>query len=117
MNLDGRDVAVLAGAGAGGLLLGLAYFASLWWTVRRLAGARHPAALMAVGYAVRVAGLLGAVWLIGWGRWPRLVACLAGFVVGRMAATRMLGPSGAGPGERPGSVRESREDGETRQWK
>jgi F1F0 ATPase subunit 2 len=40
-------------------------------------------------FVVRTGVTLGGFYLIGDGRWERLAACLLGFVVARMAATRL----------------------------
>jgi F1F0 ATPase subunit 2 len=40
-------------------------------------------------FVVRTGVTLGGFYLIGDGRWERLAACLLGFGVARMAATRL----------------------------
>jgi F1F0 ATPase subunit 2 len=81
-----------------GLVLGWVHFAGLWWTVRRLPGARRPGALLLASYLVR--GLLigaGLLAVVGLGPWP-LVAATIGFVAARQAALRRYaGDGGGGP--------------------
>jgi F1F0 ATPase subunit 2 len=76
--------AVWTGAAfAGGALLGLAYFAGLWWTVARARHARRPQALLAASFFVRAALTVGALLLIMGDDVVRLVAALAGFLLMR----------------------------------
>lgn len=71
-------VALVAGIG-----LGLVYFAGLWWTSRRLARVAWPLAFLFASFALRVALLLGGVWLVtGW-RPATTALCLVGVLVGR----------------------------------
>ena len=83
----------LAIAGAGGLLIGAVYFGGLWITIGRLPSARVPALLALGSFLLR--SLLAAasfVWLAQ-GSWVRLLVCLAGFLVARLALARRWGPS------------------------
>jgi F1F0 ATPase subunit 2 len=75
-----------------GVLLGLAFFGSLRWVVGRLITARRPAVWMLGSAVVRIAVMLAALLVIGQGRWERMVAVLAGFLVGRSIAIRTWGP-------------------------
>lgn len=70
---------------AAGMLVGGLYFAGLWVTVSRLPDARRPMLLLAGSTVVRLALLLGAIYLIMDGRWERLVACVLGILVARTA--------------------------------
>jgi F1F0 ATPase subunit 2 len=79
----GMGIASLAGALAGGI-----YFAGLWVTLRRLASSPRPWLLMTTSLLVRAAALLGLFWLVSAGRGPRLLACLVGFTLARLAADR-----------------------------
>jgi F1F0 ATPase subunit 2 len=74
----------LAEAYMGGTVLGLFYFASLWWTVRRIVLRRHAALFMAGSYMLRIAVLATGVLLLGQGAWYRFAACLAGLLTARL---------------------------------
>jgi F1F0 ATPase subunit 2 len=74
-----------------GVLLGLAFFGSLRWVVGRLLAARQPAVWMVGSAVVRITVMVAALLVIGQGRWERMVAVLAGFLVGRSIALRMWG--------------------------
>ncbi len=80
-------LAFVAGAG-----LGLLYFGGLWLTVRRLARARRPALLFLGSLVVRVAVLLGGLYLVMGEDWRRLLAALVGVIAARIVLTRRLGP-------------------------
>ena len=47
--------------------------------------------LFAGSYLVRLALMLGVVWLVMQGRWERAVACLVGFTVVRVLLARVWG--------------------------
>ena len=76
-------------AGAG---LGLLFFGGLWWTVRRLPMARHPAPLALGSLVVRLGGSLAGFYLVMDGHWVRLLACLTGFLLARTLLVRRLQP-------------------------
>ena len=91
--LPGTDAPLAAAFLGAGLLLGLAYFATLWRTVALLAGGSSwlaPLALTVVRLA-GVAGLLAAA--VRWGA-PDLLACFAGIVVARLIAVRLARRAG-----------------------
>lgn len=78
-----------------GAALGLAYFGTLWLTVRRLPSTRHPFAMAMVSVWGRLAVLLVAFYyVVRGGHWQRLVACLIGFVIARIVLLKRLGPTG-----------------------
>lgn len=72
---------------AGGLVLGAAYLAALWFTVRRIATARRPGLWLFVSAVVRVTLLLAGFYWLSQGRWQGIVASLFGFIVARFVAT------------------------------
>jgi len=76
---------------AGGSL-GIFYFFGLWWTVRKLPSSKSPALLSLGSFAVRTAVVLTGFYFIMGGEWERLLACLVGFIVARVALIRRLKP-------------------------
>jgi F1F0 ATPase subunit 2 len=84
---------------AAGGVLGWLYFGGLWWTVRRLPGADHPAALVLGSFVLRaVLVAVGFVVLLA-GDPLRLVAVLVGFLAVRgvlVRRVRLATPSGGG---------------------
>ncbi len=74
-------------AGLGGLLLGAIFFGGLWWTVRKGLTAKQPALWFLGSTLLRMGIALAGFYFFGRGDWKRLMACLAGFVVGRVIVT------------------------------
>jgi len=85
------DVATLAASLLSGAALGTLFFGTLWWTVRRAAVSPRPALWFGPSLLVRIALVTGGFYLAGDGTWPTLAACLAGFVLARVAVLRIGG--------------------------
>jgi F1F0 ATPase subunit 2 len=77
---------------AAGAVLGAAYLYALWFSVQRLSQARRPGAWLISGAGLRTVAVVGAFYLVMDGRWERLLACLAGFVLVRLILLRKLRP-------------------------
>ena len=77
----------LASAGLGGGMLGLIFFGGLWWTIRRGVLSSQPALWFLGSLLLRMSIVLVGFYLIGQGRWERLVACLVGFILARFVVT------------------------------
>lgn len=75
-----------------GLALGLFYFGGLWLTVRKIPGSGNSGILMLVSFVVRLLVTMCGMYLVMDGKWERLVASLAGFLLMRVVLTRLLGP-------------------------
>lgn len=97
MNLDWQGIAVAFLLGG---VLGAGYVALLWASVRSLAGTPRPFRRLLGGVAIRLGLVLGSFYLIMDGQWDRLIACLLGFLVARVATTAWVGLAPA-----PGSTR------------
>ena len=89
----------LTGAAAAGVALGAIFYGGLWWSVRRLC-VKAEGAWLPAGFAVRTLIVLAGFVAIARRDWRDLAACLAGFLVCRIAMTRLLGarPGTAMPG-------------------
>jgi F1F0 ATPase subunit 2 len=87
------ELVALAAAAVAGVALGAAFFAGLWWTVRKGLGAQRPA-LWFFGSLMLRSGLAAAgFYLVGRGHWERMAACLAGFAAARWFMTARFGES------------------------
>ena len=75
-----------------GLVLGVVYYLSLWWTVQRLPRVRRPALWAVASLFVRLAIVLAGLYVIGDGHWQRLLAGLAGVIIMRTVFVRRLDP-------------------------
>lgn len=78
-----------------GLALGAVFFGGLWWTVRRAAASPRPALWFGASLLARMALAAGGFYLAGGAQWPRLAACLAGFVAARIVVLRLARPHAA----------------------
>jgi F1F0 ATPase subunit 2 len=78
-------IALLAGGG-----LGAIYFGGLWWTVRHAASFRRPVLSVLVSVWLRMSVAVGGFYVVAGGNWKRLLLCLFGFFVARMAATWLV---------------------------
>lgn len=78
---------------AGGVL-GVIFFGSLWWTVRKGVSSQRPALWFFGSLLLRTAITLAGFYFISGGHWERLLACLLGFVIARLVVTWLTRPSG-----------------------
>lgn len=92
------DAAVWLGAALAGALLGLTYFAGLWWTVQRVTRARHPVRLVAASFLLRAALAVAALFLIMSGEVMRLLVALGGFLLVRTLVLRRVRQGAPGGG-------------------
>lgn len=81
-----------------GLVLGVFFFAGLWWTLRRGLASEHPARWFAGSLLVRTGVTLAGFYLVAQGQWQRVLACLLGFVIARAAVTRLVRSTGEAEG-------------------
>ncbi len=85
------DIALLISSLILGISLGAVYFGGLWLTLMRLPGSEQPALLALSSFLLRSAlCLLGFYLILGSGL-EGLAACLAGFVLTKLALIRILG--------------------------
>jgi F1F0 ATPase subunit 2 len=78
---------------AAGVLLGAIFFGGLWWTVRRGFSSNQPALWFFGSLLLRTGITLAGFYLVAAGHWERLVVCLIGFVLARVAVTRLTRPT------------------------
>lgn len=72
-----------------GMLLGMAFFGGLWWTVQKGVASKNPALLFGASLWLRTGMVMGGFYFVSGGDWKRLLACLAGFVIARLIITRL----------------------------
>lgn len=87
MTIEALAISFLAGLATGGL-----YFAGLWKTVETGLKSDWAVAWFAGSLFVRIGLMLGVFWIASQYRADRLLACLAGFVLARFIAIRMISP-------------------------
>lgn len=76
-----------------GVLLGAFFFGGLWWTVRRGLSSPRPALWFSGSLLLRTAVVLAGFYAVSDGRWGKLLACLAGFVLARLIVARLTRPA------------------------
>ena len=80
-------------AGMAGLVLGAVFFGGLWWTVRKGVSSQRPARWFLGSLLLRTGIVLAGFYFVAGGRWERLLPCLLGFVMARLAVTWLTRPS------------------------
>ena len=74
-------------AGMAGAALGAIFFGGLWWTVRKACVSERPALWFFGSLLLRMGIALAGFYLVSGGHWKRLLLCLLGFIVARLAVT------------------------------
>jgi len=80
-------------AGVAGVFLGVLFFGGLWWTVQKGSSSKWSALWFFGSLLIRTGVVLSGFYLIGHGHWVRLLLCLPGFILARLAVTRVTGAS------------------------
>jgi len=78
-----KELFVLTGSWAAGMVLGLWFFGGLKITVERLPSVRRPELLAIGSFVVRTGATLFGFYTVMGGQWERLVACVVGFLLMR----------------------------------
>lgn len=89
-----HEAPALVLAAAAGALLGAFFFGGLWWTVRRGAMSPRPALWFSGSLLLRMSVAVAGFYAAAGGRPERLLLCLLGFVLARLAVTRLTRPAG-----------------------
>jgi len=92
-----HDLLTLTLAGVVGTGLGAVFFGGLWWTIRQAVSSRQPALWFFGSLLLRMAFILVGFYVVSGTQWERLVACLVGFVMARLAVTWLTRPMGEDP--------------------
>ena len=72
-----------------GALLGVFFFAGLWWTVRKIESSKNVALLFLGSMLLRTSVVILGFYFILGDNWQRLLAGLLGFVIARIIVTRL----------------------------
>ncbi len=81
---------ILAGDLLAGFLLGAFFFGGLWWTIQMRSPSQWSGLIFAGSLLIRISVAVAGFYLVSHGDWRKLVACLAGFVLARIAVTRLI---------------------------
>ena len=85
-----NETLILAGSLLAGILLGTFFFGGLWWTIKMRSPSEWSGLLYAGSLLLRMAVTVTGFYLVSHGDWRKLVACLAGFLLARIAVTRLV---------------------------
>jgi F1F0 ATPase subunit 2 len=72
-----------------GLPLGVFYFGGLWWTICRAVASNSPAVWFLGSLLLRTIVVMAAFYWVSQGDWRRVLACLLGFLMARIAIQRL----------------------------
>lgn len=89
-----NETLTLVPAWVAGGWLGAIFFGGLWWTVRKGVSSHRPALWFFGSALLRMSIALVGFYLVSGGHWERLLACLLGFVMARLAVTWVTQRSG-----------------------
>jgi len=87
-----NETPILILAGAAGVMLGAVFFGGLWLTLRKALTSSSPALWFVSSVLLRMGLTLLGFYFVSSGSWQRLLACLFGFALSRVAITRLTGP-------------------------
>lgn len=76
-------VALLAGIVLGGI-----FYGGLWWTVCRSVSSKKRGFWLAGSFLLRACIAVGGFYFVAQGGWRTLLACLIGFLLGRICVMR-----------------------------
>jgi F1F0 ATPase subunit 2 len=76
-----------------GVVLGVMFFGGLWWTVRRGFSSKQPGLWFFGSLLLRMSIALAGFYFVSGGHWERLLVCLLGFLLARLAVMRLTGLS------------------------
>jgi len=94
----------LLSAVAAGALLGAMFYGGLWWTVRRALASTRAALWFAGSMLLRMGLALAGLYFVAGGDWQRLLLCLLGFMLARLAVSWLARPpQGNSAAQAPGS--------------
>lgn len=75
-------------ASLAGTALGIVFFGGLWWTVRKGLSSQQAGLWFSGSLLLRTGITVMGFYFVSQGEWPRLLACLLGFLLARVAVTR-----------------------------
>ena len=89
-----NETLTLVLAWAAGVGLGAIFFGGLWWTVRKGVSSQRPALWFFGSPLLRMGIAVAGFYFVSGGHWERLLLCLLGFVMARLAVTWLTRSSG-----------------------
>ena len=75
-------------ASLAGIALGIVFFGGLWWTVRKGLPSQQAGLWFSGSLLLRTGITFAGFYFVSHGEWPKLLACLLGFLLARVSITR-----------------------------
>ena len=85
-----NEAPILAGNLLAGILLGGFFFGGLWWTIRSRSPSQWSGLLFSASFLLRMTVAVTGFYVVSHGEWRKLLACLVGFLLARIAVTRLI---------------------------
>jgi F1F0 ATPase subunit 2 len=85
-----NEALILAGSLLVGILLGTFFFGGLWYTIRSTSPSGWSGLVFVGSFLFRMAVAVTGFYLVSHSDWRKLVACLTGFLLARIAVTRLI---------------------------
>jgi F1F0 ATPase subunit 2 len=85
-----NEAPILAGNLFAGILLGAFFFGGLWWTIRSRSPSQWSGLLFSASFLLRMTVAVTGFYVVSHGEWRKLLACLVGFLLARIAVTRLI---------------------------
>jgi F1F0 ATPase subunit 2 len=85
-----NETLIMGGSLLAGILLGAFFFGGLWWTIRMGPPSEWSGLVFAGSLLLRIAVSVTGFYLVSHGDWRKLVVCLVGFLLARIAVTRII---------------------------
>ena len=85
-----NEAPILAGNLFAGILLGGFFFGGLWWTIRSRSPSQWSGLLFSASFLLRMTVAVTGFYVVSHGEWRKLLACLVGFLLARIAVTRLI---------------------------
>ena len=73
-----------------GILLGVIFFAGLWWTVLKVLSSKRPGICFIASLLLRTGIALSGFYFVGRGDWKKLLVCFAGFMIARLIVNQLV---------------------------
>ena len=90
------DSLALAAALLAGAMLGVFFFGGLWWSVQKGVSSERAGLWFFGSLLLRNIITLAGFYFVSRDHWPRLVACLLGFLIARVIVVKRLTPTPTG---------------------
>ena len=85
-----NELLILAADLIAGVLLGAFFFGGLWWTIRSRSPSQWSGLLFSASFLLRMTVAVTGFYVVSHGEWRKLLACLVGFLLARIAVTRLI---------------------------